>query len=160
MKKTPAADAAALTLATWFGCGYFPAGPGTAGSICALAIAIGLHAWLGWGPLAFLGLALAMLAPGVWAADRAAVVLNVKDPGLVVVDEVLGQWITIAGATVLNWKSWAAALILFRLLDIWKPWPVRRFERLPGGIGIVADDVVAGIFGSLVLYGAGCFNFY
>jgi phosphatidylglycerophosphatase A len=83
-----------------------------------------------------------------------------KDPGHVVVDEVLGQWIAIAGTTVLNWKSWLAAFVLFRLLDIWKPAPVRQLEALPGGVGIVADDVMAGLYSALVLFAAGCFNFY
>jgi phosphatidylglycerophosphatase A len=78
----------------------------------------------------------------------------------VVVDEVLGQWITLAGALTLNWKSWVAAFVLFRLFDIWKPPPVRRLESLPGGMGIVADDLMAGVYGSLVLIVAGWCNLY
>jgi phosphatidylglycerophosphatase A len=101
-----------------------------------------------------------MLAPGIWASTIAANVSGRKDPGLVVVDEVIGQWITLSGATVLNWKSWAAAFVLFRVLDIWKPAPARRLESLPGGTGIVMDDVMAGIYGALVLFAAGCFNLY
>ena len=76
------------------------------------------------------------------------------------VDEVLGQWITLAGATALNWKSWLAAFCLFRLFDIWKPPPVRQLEALPGGTGIVADDVMAGVYGALVLFLRGWFNLY
>ena len=83
-----------------------------------------------------------------------------KDPGIVVVDEVLGQWITLAGAASLNWKSWLAAFCLFRLFDIWKPPPVRQLEALPSGAGIVADDVMVGIYGALVLFVMGCFNLY
>ena len=83
-----------------------------------------------------------------------------EDPSIVVVDEVIGQWITLAGATTLNWKSGLAAFALFRLFDIWKPVPVRQMERFPGGYGIVADDVMAGIYGALVLFAAGCFNLY
>jgi phosphatidylglycerophosphatase A len=60
----------------------------------------------------------------------------------------------------LNWKSWLAGFVLFRLLDIWKPFPARQFEALPGGLGIVMDDVMAGIYGALVLFTAGCFNLY
>jgi phosphatidylglycerophosphatase A len=78
----------------------------------------------------------------------------------VVVDEVSGQWLTLAGAVALNWKSWILALILFRIFDIWKPWPVRRLERLPAGRGIMADDIMAGVYGALVLFAAGCFNLY
>ncbi len=77
-----------------------------------------------------------------------------------VVDEVVGQWMTLAGATALNWKSWLLALALFRLFDIWKPPPVRQLERLPGGLGIVADDAMAGVYGALVLFAAGWFNLY
>ncbi len=83
-----------------------------------------------------------------------------KDPGLVVVDEVIGQWITIAGAITLNWKSWLGAFLLFRLFDIWKPPPVRQLERLPGGAGIVADDVMAGIYGAIVIFIAGNLHLY
>jgi len=78
----------------------------------------------------------------------------------VVIDEVLGQWLTLAGAAALNWKSWLAAFLLFRLFDIWKPFPVRQLEALPGGWGIVADDLMAGLYGALVLFAAGCFNLY
>jgi len=78
----------------------------------------------------------------------------------VVVDEVVGQWITLAGAFTLNWKSWLAAFVLFRLFDVWKPFPVRRLERLPGGVGIVADDAMAGVYSALVLFAAGWFNLY
>ena len=66
-----------------------------------------------------------------------------KDPQIVVVDEVLGQWLTLGGATRLNWKSLLLALLLFRIFDILKPPPVRLFERIPGGAGIVLDDMMA-----------------
>lgn len=74
-----------------------------------------------------------------------------KDPQIVVVDEVLGQWITLAGASTLDLPHVFAALLLFRLFDITKPWPVRRLESLPAGTGIVADDLAAGVYGALVL---------
>jgi phosphatidylglycerophosphatase A len=85
-------------------------------------------------------------------------VKNLKDPQIVVVDEVLGQWIALAGARTLGWQSYLAAFALFRLFDIWKPPPVRQLERLHGGLGIVADDVMAGVYAALVLFLAGCFN--
>jgi len=72
----------------------------------------------------------------------------------------VGQWLTLAGATSLSWKANLAAFVLFRLFDVWKPFPVRQAERLPGGWGIVADDAMAGLYGALVLFGAGCFNLY
>jgi phosphatidylglycerophosphatase A len=143
---------AALLIATWFGCGYAPVGPGTAGSLAALAIAIGLNRLDGSGNGTFLLLAGALLVPGVWAASVVAQRVGQKDPQIVVVDEVLGQWLTLAGASTLNWKSWLAAFVLFRLFDIWKPPPARQLEALPGGIGIVADDLMAGLYGALAIF--------
>jgi phosphatidylglycerophosphatase A len=150
----------AVAIATWFGCGYFPMAPGTAGSLAAIGIAYLLVETARWRPLHFAFLALVALPIGIWSAGVTAVRTKSKDPGIVVVDEVLGQWITLAGALSLNWKSWLAAFCLFRLFDIWKPPPVRRLEALPSGMGIVADDVMAGIYGALVLFVMGCFNLY
>jgi phosphatidylglycerophosphatase A len=143
---------AARLIATWFGCGYSPIGPGTAGSLSALAVAIFLHAAYGAGRGTFLILALLLLAPGIWAADVVARIEQRTDPGLVVVDEVIGQWIALAGAAAFNWKSALAAFVAFRLFDIWKPPPVRQLEKLHGGLGIVADDVMAGIYGALAIF--------
>lgn len=151
---------AARLIATWFGCGYSPIGPGTAGSLAALAIAWLLAHYAAWQPLWFLLPVVALTGPGIWAAGVTARELQLKDPGLVVVDEVLGQWLALAGARTLNLTSWIAAFALFRLFDIWKPPPVRQLEALPGGIGIVADDLMAGIYAALVLFAAGCFNLY
>ncbi len=150
----------ALAIATWFGCGYFPWGPGTVGSAAALLIAILLHRCFGSGRLTFLTLTLVLLGPAIWAATRTARLVNVEDPGLVVVDEVLGQWVTLLGATTPGWKSWIAALVLFRVFDIWKPWPVRRLERLPEGMGIISDDIAAGVYAALILYIGGLFRLY
>jgi|SRR5579862_5966822 len=150
----------ATVLATWFGCGYAPAAPGTAGSLAGLAIAALLAHYAGWGPLQFAVLSAVALAPAIWAAGNTATRLNLKDPGVIVVDEVLGQWVALAGARPLNWKSMLAAFALFRLFDIWKPQPVRALEAVPGGAGIVLDDVAAGIYAALVLFLAGCFNLY
>ena len=147
-------------IATWFGCGYFPAAPGTVGSAAAVAIAWALLRYAGWRPLWFAGLAVAVSLPGIWAASETARQRKIEDPGLVVVDEVVGQWLALAGAATLNWKTLAAGFLLFRLFDIWKPWPVRQMERLPGGTGIVADDLMAGLYAALVLFLMGCFNLY
>ncbi|HXA04033.1 MAG TPA: phosphatidylglycerophosphatase A [Bryobacteraceae bacterium] len=151
---------AAKMIATWFGCGYAPIGPGTAGSIAALAIAWLLVRYAGWQPLWFVALVLVCAPPFIWAAGVTAHALNQKDPGVVVADEVLGQWLALAGARPLNVKSWLGAFILFRLFDIWKPIPVRNLENLPGGTGIVADDLMAGVYAALVLSVTGCFNLY
>jgi len=143
---------AALLIATWFGCGYVPVGPGTAGSFAALIIAIVLHLSYGSGRGTFLLLTAVLLMPGIWAAGEFAKRIGQKDPQVVVVDEVLGQWLTLAGASTLNWKSWLAAFALFRLFDIWKPPPARQLEALAGGIGIVADDLMAGLYGALAIF--------
>lgn len=148
----------ARLLATWFGCGYAPKGPGTAGSLAAVAIGWPLHAYAGVGPWGFAILALALTGPAIWAAGVTARETGLKDPQIVVIDEVVGQWIALAGASELNWKSWLAAFLLFRAFDIWKPPPVRQLERLPGGTGIVLDDLMAGVYAALVLSAAGWFN--
>ena len=150
----------AILLATWFGCGYSPFAPGTAGSLAALAIAILLHEFAGASGWHFLVMAAVLFLPAVWAAGVTADFKKLKDPQIVVVDEVIGQWIALAGARPLNWKSYLIALFLFRLFDVWKPPPARQFEALPGGLGINADDVMAGIYAALVLFVAGCFNLY
>ena len=155
-KNNKAADA----IATWFGCGLSPVAPGTVGALAALGIGIVLAEVAHWRPVSFLWLTVAASLPAIWAADVSARASGKKDPGRIVVDEVLGLWLTLAGATAWNWKSFLGAFVLFRLFDIWKPGPVRSFEKLSGGLGIVADDLAAGALGALVLFGAGCFNLY
>jgi phosphatidylglycerophosphatase A len=137
----------AYAIGTFFGCGYSPVGPGTAGSIAAILIAIAVH-----DRATLVILSVLMLAPAIWSAGKVAQYESRKDPQIVVIDEVLGQWITLAGASTLNWKSFLAALLFFRLFDIWKPPPVRQLEALPGGFGIVADDVMAGLYGALAIF--------
>jgi len=154
MKTDPA-----WLFATWFGCGHFPKGPGTAGSLGALLAAVPL-VYAGLPPLGFLLLSLVLLYPAIAASGSVAIRSGLKDPQIVVVDEVLGQWIALAGASVLNWKSFLLAFALFRLFDILKPPPIRRLERIPGGAGIVLDDVLAGVYGAIVLAIVGRFGFY
>ena len=153
-------SAFARLLATWFYLGYTPKGPGTAGSLGALAIAWALVEYANFPPWAFAVLAAVMLAPAIWAADVTARETGKKDPQIVVVDEVVGQWLTLVGAVRFNWKSWILGLVLFRVFDMWKPAPVRQLEKVPGGAGIVLDDVMAGVYAALVLFAAGWFNLY
>jgi phosphatidylglycerophosphatase A len=150
----------AALLSTWFGCGYSPFAPGTAGSLAGLAIGVTLHELAGFAWWHFLLLAAVGTAPAIWSATITARTSKLKDPQIVVVDEVLGQWIALAGAHPFNWRSYVAAFALFRLFDIWKPPPVRQLEALPEGTGIVADDLMAGCYAALVLFLAGCFNLY
>jgi phosphatidylglycerophosphatase A len=147
--------AVAYVLGTFFGCGYSPVGPGTVGSLAAILIAIAIH-----NRATLIVLTVILLAPAIWAAGKVALYESRKDPQIVVIDEVVGQWITLAGASTLNWKSFLAALLFFRLFDIWKPAPVRQLEGLSGGTGIVADDVMAGIYGALAIFVLDRFRFF
>jgi phosphatidylglycerophosphatase A len=150
----------ARLIATWFYCGLVPVAPGTAGSIAAIVIAWALNRSFGTPPLTIGMLGLILAIPGVWAAGVTASAMQKKDPQIIVVDEVVGQWITIGGALnfrpddnpTVAWPIWLAAFVLFRLFDIWKPPPVRQLERLPGGLGIVADDAMAGVYAAVILY--------
>ena len=144
----PLSDRLAMVLATGFGAGYGPIAPGTWGSLPGLAIAWAFgRTGPAWGvPCA----AIVVAALGVWAAGRAASILGESDPGRVVVDEIAGQLVTVSflpGTLPLL----AAGFVLFRILDVWKPWPADRLEELPGGAGIMADDLAAGVYGNLIL---------
>lgn len=150
--------ALANLISTWFGCGRSPKAPGTVGSAAAILIAVIIERFFALPPYAFAIFAALLFAPATWAATVSARAAKLKDPQFVVVDEVIGQWIALAGARALDWKTYLAAFALFRLFDIWKPAPVRQLERLPCGWGINMDDVMAGIYAALVLFAAGCFN--
>jgi phosphatidylglycerophosphatase A len=104
-----------------------------------------------WLPLwGYLLLTLVVTLTGIWAADRTAARVGRKDPGIVVVDEAAGMLITLAGAPV-TWLSVGAGFVLFRIMDILKPFPARRLEALPGGYGIVVDDLFAGAYAAILL---------
>ena len=137
----------ATLLATGFGAGYSPVAPGTAGSLVGLLLFWPL-ARLPW--LAQAGAATGVFFVGVWASGALARRLGRKDPGLAVIDEVVGQWVTLLA---LPFTPLTAVLgfVLFRVFDVLKPWPARALEALPGGWGIVADDVAAGIYAHLAL---------
>jgi phosphatidylglycerophosphatase A len=135
-----------IALATALGAGYMPIAPGTLGS------AVGLLLWFllpapAWTQL--LAIALVMAA-GTWSAGVAERHFGRHDPGQVVIDEVAGMLITLFLIPA-GWFSAAVGFLLFRAADIVKPFPARRFERLPGGLGIMADDVMAGIYANLAL---------
>jgi len=149
-----------LLLATWFGCGYSPWAPGTMGSAVAVLLAACMEIYFGLGRPALFVLILILMAPAIWSATRAARFFGKTDPGAVVIDEVLGQWTTLLGASAKGWKALLAAFVLFRFFDIWKPWPVRNLEKLPQGAGIVMDDISAGLYGALILYVGRKFRLY
>ncbi len=138
----------AWVIATWFGCGRTPGAPGTAGSVGAIPLY-----WLAFqaGRVGVAAAALAVTAVGVWASSVVARDLGTKDPQIVVVDEVAGVLVTMLPMAHLSWRSVVVGFLLFRLFDVTKPWPIRAFEALPGGWGIVLDDVFAGVFGACVM---------
>ena len=169
----------ALFVATAAGLGYFPKAPGTWGSLAGLAIAL-LLTWVTskralaaaeidvpgnfWtiglipGYTMFICVALVAIL-GVWSSGRVEQYTRKKDPQFVVIDEVSGQLLTYSMPfVVLNWKSWLLGFILFRIFDIWKPFPARQAESLPGGWGIMTDDWVAGIYAALGLWLARAFG--
>ena len=138
----------ALLIATCGYVGFVPVAPGTAGSAAGVVLfylARALDA--AWAEPALI---LAVVAAGVWAASSAEQQLGRTDPGPVVVDEVAGMLITLAWVPVTPLGALMAFLI-FRVLDVVKPWPARQFERLHGGLGIMADDVMAGVYGQLLM---------
>jgi len=145
----------AWTIATFFGAGLRKPGPGTWGSVAALllwaAVAWGLHpAPHSLAVLLLGGILLAVLL-GVPAATIVAQESGLHDPQFVVIDEVAGQWIALLGSRASLFHA-LLALLLFRLFDIWKPFPVRQLEQLPEGWGIVFDDVAAGLYALGVMW--------
>ena len=133
----------ALLLATCGGVGRVPVAPGTAGSLVGLAC-YGAVQLLGGGWLE-LALLAAVTAGGVWASGAAERHVGRPDPGLVVIDEVAGMLLTLLWLPV-GWAGALAGFVLFRLFDVFKPFPVRQAERLGGGWGVMADDLAAGAY--------------
>lgn len=139
----------ALALATAGYAGYFPFAPGTIGSL----VGLGVHAAIvvtGWQSRAIPAAAVLLFAAGVWAASRAEQHFRTTDPGPVVIDEVVGMLVSLAWIDV-SVSGAVAGFLLFRGFDIVKPYPVARLERLTGGLGIMADDVIAGVYANLAL---------
>lgn len=137
----------AYVLATWFGCGRIPFAPGTAGTIGAVPLYLVLRPH---GPIAVLSAALVITFVGVWAAEHVIATTGLKDPQIVVIDEVAGVLFTLAAAAP-SPMSIVVGVVLFRIFDQWKPWPARTLESLRGGWGVVMDDVAAGAWGAGVL---------
>lgn len=137
-----------LLVATGLGSGYFPFAPGTVGSALGVLLHAGL--WFAGGPLATLAGMLVATALGFWSAGKAEAHFARRDPGPVVIDEVAGQMLSLLFVPLTAGTA-LAGFILFRIFDILKPFPCRRLERLPGGSGIMTDDLMAGLYANLVL---------
>lgn len=163
-------DYIALALTT-FGVGYIPGAPGTYGSAIGVALYL-VFMWLGaiasilifggdgkitdifwtWTHAIVALLLLAFSLVGIWASSRSIPLLGNEDPSEAVVDEVMGQLITFVFVPFSSsWTLILPGFLLFRLFDIWKPYPIRDLEILPGGLGICADDIVAGIYAGICL---------
>lgn len=170
--KKSLGDYLALALATW-GVGYMPVAPGTFGSAIGVGLYLLLRSATTWivylvvpnyhltyesvesfRVALMLVAIICVTAAGIWAATRAEKLFERKDPGRVIVDEIAGQLITflfIPLAVSLKWWMILLGFLLFRLFDIWKPYPIRRLEALESGLGIMADDVLAGIYAAVTL---------
>jgi len=137
----------AVLLATSLGAGYFPVAPGTAGS--AVGVVIYLLTRHRSAPEQ-IGLLAVISVVGVWAASVAARHFGRDDPGPVVIDEVAGQLLTLL-LTGVGAGGAIVGFFLFRVLDIFKPWPARQLESLHGGLGIMADDLMVAVYGNLLM---------
>ncbi len=142
----------ATLIATFFGAGRLRPGPGTWGSLATVLLWFGLSRVISPNLQAITAITLAILVTviGIPAATRVARASGLKDPQFVVIDEVAGQLITLIAAPV-SWKSLLLGFILFRGFDIVKPPPVRQLEKLPEGLGIVIDDVGAGLYALAIM---------
>jgi phosphatidylglycerophosphatase A len=169
-RRRTLSDYVALAIATC-GVGYFPIAPGTLGSMVGVGIYLAVWGWL-YGILeaysarthlnllyiftpqfaAMLVLIFLITLAGIWAATRVERASQKKDPSIVVIDEVSGQMIALLAGPfwIHTWWSILSAFILFRAFDIWKPYPIRRLEGLESGLGIMADDVLAGVYALIV----------
>ena len=141
-----------MLIGTGFGSGFSPVAPGTAGALLAAGAWYLLSFLLSGGALWWTTLALiAVFTPaGVWAADRLEPFWG-EDPSRVVVDEMAGVWISLLAAPAGHAGYGLAAFALFRFFDIFKPLGIRRMEKLPGGWGVMMDDILAGIYGLVIL---------
>lgn len=136
----------ARLVATAGGLGDAPVAPGT---VTSLPVALAVW-WIAPGPAGLLALTAAVTVVGIWAAGREEARVGVRDPSTIVVDEVAGMLVALVAVPAgLGWAL--AAFFLFRAFDVWKPWPIDRLQDLPGGWGVVSDDLLAGVYANLLL---------
>jgi phosphatidylglycerophosphatase A len=139
-------------IASVFGIGYFPVASGTVMSIVAMPFAI----WIAraGGGFAVIGASLIAFLIGIWACGDHVRATGREDPSECVIDELAGQWLACAGISLGfgpgSAAEFALAFLLFRLFDILKPWPISAAEKLPGGLGVMADDMVAGLAAAII----------
>ena len=133
--------------------GRIPGAPGTYGSLVTLPIAYFWASLVNENHLLTVGLILALAIMGTIASSIVAKSLEKEDPSEIVIDELVGQWIAVL-ALPFNWWLWLLAFVLFRIFDIWKPWIIDKSQHLPGGLGIMMDDILAGLLAFLLVQGA------
>jgi phosphatidylglycerophosphatase A len=138
----------AVFVATVAYCGYFPIAPGTVGSAAGLIVY--LLVWWAQSPVLEAGLIVGLFAGGVWAGTTAERYFGGIDPGPIVIDEVVGMLITLAFIPV-GLSAALTGFVLFRIFDVVKPYPAGRFERLHGGLGVMADDAMAAVYANVSL---------
>jgi phosphatidylglycerophosphatase A len=143
----------ATMVATFFGAGRLKPAPGTWGSLATVLLWAAASSYIPGASRTWATIVAAAVVTlvGIPAATRMARDYAVKDPQFVVIDEVAGQLVALI-AVALGWKTFLAGFILFRVFDIWKPFPIRRLERLPDGTGIVVDDLGAGLYALAVMH--------
>ena len=137
-----------LFIATCGYLGYVPVAPGTFGSAAGLVVFAALR-WSG-SPALELAIIILLFAVGVWSANAAERHFGGVDPAPVILDEVVGMLVTLAFLPV-NITGAIVGFLLFRLFDVVKPWPANRFEALHGGLGVMADDAMAGVYGNVAM---------
>ncbi len=136
-------------LATWFGTGLAPKAPGTVGTLATVPVHFLLIQLPTYGHLASLVL---LTILGTYSANKLAHEMNLEDPQIVVVDESAGVLLALFLIGTTNWIGVIAAIVLFRILDMTKPWPISAAEKLkPAGIGIMADDIIAGLAAGILV---------
>ncbi len=141
----------AAVLATWFGSGLLPKAPGTWGSLAALPFAWVIVMF--GGPIALAVATLVVFLVGWWAAARYVAASGQQDPGAIVIDEVAGQWLVLIAAPQ-DLLSYGIGFVLFRIVDITKPWPANWADRtVHGGLGVMLDDVLAAVYAALIMAG-------
>ena len=141
-------------VATSFGAGFLPVAPGTWGSLVAIALWIPLYLWASVGATAIITIAAILLYmwAGVWASNIAEKYWG-KDPVAACADETVGQWIALIPVTPLcPWWEILIAFALFRLFDIYKPLGIKKMEKFPGGWGMMADDILAGVYAAILIF--------
>jgi len=154
-------DLVAYRIATGAGAGFAPVAPGTLGAIEGVILFLIFNMLAnntlilrpGWSVALLTAINVALLAVGVWAASRACEICALEDPSQVVIDEVSGQLIALTPLVIApSVAGIIAAFLLFRLFDIFKPYPIRKLERLRAGFGVMADDALAGLYSAALVW--------